>query len=140
MQLYRDDLGTQRWGAYWSGRWLQHSWSIAQRLMNIAWKELFAILIAVRSWGAYWTKQTTVFHCDNQAVVDIWGKETTHDHNIMALVRLLYFRAAQYNINACVMHIPGADNSIAYALSCSQMTKFYQLTPLAKQAPDPIPA
>jgi len=140
MQLYTDASGTQGWGAYWSGRWLQRSWSPAQRLMNIAWKELFAILIAVHSWGAYWTKQKIVFHCDNQAVVDIWGKGTTHDPNIMALVRLLYFRAAQYNINVCVMHIPGADNNIADALSRSQMAKFYQLTPLARQAPDPIPA
>ena len=58
----------------------------------------------------------------------------------MALVRLLYFRAAQNNINVCVMHIPGAHNNIADALSCFQMTKFFQLTPVTKQAPDPIPA
>jgi len=60
--------------------------------------------------------------------------------NIMALVHLLYFRVVQYNINVCVMHIPGADNSIADTLSRSQMAKFYQLTPLARQAPDLIPA
>jgi len=74
MQLYTDASGTQGWGAYWSGRWLQHSWSPTQHLMNIAWEELFAILIAVHSWGAYWTKQKIVFHCDHQAVVNIWGK------------------------------------------------------------------
>ena len=58
----------------------------------------------------------------------------------MALVRLLYFRAVQNNINVCVMHIPGAHNNIADTLSRFQMTKFFQLTLLAKQAPDPIPA
>jgi len=82
MQLYTDALGTHGWGAYWSGRWLQRSWSPAQCFMNIAWKELFAI---------------------------------------------------------CVVHIPGADNNIADVLCRSQMAKVYQLTPLARQAPDPIP-
>ena len=56
----------------------------------------------------------------------------------MALVRLLYFRAAQYNINVYVMHIPGAHNYIAYALSRFQMIKFHQLTSTARQASDPI--
>ena len=79
MQLYTDASGTQGWGAYWSGRWLQHRWSPAQHLMNIAWKELFAILPAVHSWGTHWIRQKIVFHCDNQAVVDIWEKGTTRD-------------------------------------------------------------
>ena len=72
--------------------------------------------------------------------MDIWEKGTTHDPYIMALVCLLYFRAAQYNINVCVIHIPGAHNYIADALSHFQMIKFYQLVPMARQTPDPIPA
>ena len=76
--------------------------------MNIAWKELFVILIAVQSWGIHWTKQNIIFHCNNQAVVDIWEKGASHDDNIMALVYQLYFGVAQYNINVCVIHIPGA--------------------------------
>ena len=140
MQLYTDASGTQGWGAYWSGRWLQRSWSTTQQTRDITWKELFAIVMAVHTWGIYWTKQKIVFRCDNQAVVDIWEKGTTHDSYIMALVRLLYFRAAQYNINVCVMHIPGAHDYIADALSHFQMIKFHQLTPTARQAPDPIPA
>jgi len=38
------------------------------------------------------------------------------------------------------MHIPGVHNNIADALSRFQMMKFYQLVPMAKQSPDPIPA
>ena len=40
MQLYTDASGTQGWGAYWSGRWLQRSWSTAQQTRDITWKEL----------------------------------------------------------------------------------------------------
>ena len=79
MQLYTDASGTQGWGAYWSGRWLQRSWSTTQQTRDITWKEVFAIVMAVHTWGIYWTKQKIVFRCDNQAVVDIWEKSTTHD-------------------------------------------------------------
>ena len=99
---------------------------------------LDAILMVVHTWGIHWTKQKIIFHCDNRAVVDIWERGTTHDPYIMALVRLLYFRAAQYNIDG-VVHIPGTHNNIADALSRFHMTMFYQLVPLAKQTPDPIP-
>ena len=108
--------------------------------MNITWKELFVILIAVHTWDIHWTKQKIyIFYCDIRAVVDIWEKGTTQDHYIINLVCLLYFRAAQYNINVCIIHIPGTHNNIADALSRFQMIKFYQFVPLAKQTPDPIP-
>ena len=46
-----------------------------------------------------------LFKCDNQTVVDIWQKGSTKIPEIMALVRVLYFRAAHYNINICIQHI-----------------------------------
>jgi len=59
MQLYTDASGLHGSGAYWSGRWLQSHWSPKQRLMNIqvAWKELFAILVAVHTWGTHWARK-----------------------------------------------------------------------------------
>ena len=60
------------------------------------------------------------------------GKGTTHDLYIMALVCLLYFRTAQYNINACVMHIPGTHNNIADTLSHFQMTEVLPFCPSGK--------
>ena len=140
MQLYTDASGTQGWGAYWSGRWLQGHWSPRQCSMTIAWKELFAILVAVHTWGIHWAKHKILFHCDNQAVVDIWKKGSSKDPNIMALVRMLYFRAAQHNINICVMHIPGVHNNVADAISRFQMVRFWQLVPMAYPTADPIPA
>ena len=72
----------------------------------------------------HWAKHKILFHCDNQAVVDIWKKGSSKDPNIMALVRMLYFRAAQHNINICVMHIPGVHNNVADAISRFQMVRF----------------
>jgi len=86
MQLYTNASGLHSWGTYWSGRWLQSHWSPKQRLMNIAWKELFAILVAVHTWGTYWARKKILFHCDNQSLVNIRGKGSTPDPQIMALI------------------------------------------------------
>jgi len=69
MQLYTDAPRLHSWGAYWSGRWLQSHWSPKQRSMNIAWKELFAILVTVQTWGTHWARKKILFHCDNRSVV-----------------------------------------------------------------------
>ena len=86
MQLFTDASGSDGWGAYWSGRWLQDHWSPAQQQMNIAWKELYAIVMAVHTWGSLWQRQKILFHCDNQTVVNIWEKgcSNTRKHPCMA--------------------------------------------------------
>ena len=51
--------------------------------------------------------------------MDIWKTGTTKSADIMALVRMLYFCAARYNIHVVVTHIAGVNNSIADTLSLS---------------------
>ena len=107
--------------------------------MDITWKELFAIVMADHTWGALLQRQKIFIHCNNQAVVKIWESGSTRAKEIMALVRLLYYCAARYNINVCIVHITGVNNEIADCLSCSQQDKFRRLVPLANPAPDNIP-
>ena len=47
MQLFTDASGTYSWCAYWNGKLLQGKWLEAQLHMDITWKELFAIIIAM---------------------------------------------------------------------------------------------
>ena len=136
MSLYTDAASLVGWGAYWCDRWIQAHWSVSEENMNIAWKELFAITAAVNTWGHHWARKKVLFHCNNQAVVDIWKTGTTKSADIMALVRMLYFCAAKYNINVIITHIAGVNNAIADALSHFQVTRFRQLAPL----PEIIPA
>ena len=77
MQLFTDASGHEGWGAFWSGRWLQDHWSSDQLEMNIAWKELYAIVMAVHTWGNFWQRQKKLFNCNNHTVVDIWEKGST---------------------------------------------------------------
>ena len=56
----------------------------------------------------------------------------------MALVRILYFCAAQHSMHVLVTHVAGTDNSLADALSCFQVHHFHQLAPAAAASPDTI--
>jgi len=57
----------------------------------------------------------------------------------MALIRLLYFCTCSYNINVCVIHVPGVCNEIADSLSRFQMERFRKFAPRANIHPDSIP-
>ena len=140
MTLFTDASGTLGWGAYWSGNWIQAHWSPDQMDKNITWKEVFAIVSAVNTWGHQWPCKEVLVHCDNQAVVEIWKKGTTKCPKVMALVRILYFCVAQYNIHVLVTHLAGTDNFIVDALSRFQVHCFRQLAPEAAANPDTIRA
>ena len=68
------------------------------------------------------------------------AKGSTRQPEIMALVRMLYFSAARFDIHVMVTHIAGSTNVIADAISCLQIGRFKQLAPNAADLPDPIPA
>ena len=106
MSLFTDASGSLGWGAYWSRHWIQAHWSPDQVNKDIVWKELFAIDSAVNTWGNQWPRKKIMVRCDNSAVVvDIWKKGTTKCPEVMALVRMLYFCAAQHNIHVLVTHV-----------------------------------
>ena len=88
--------------------------------MDITWKELFVIIMAFHTWGVLWQRQKILIHCDNLAVIAIWESGSTCAKETMALVHLLYYCAARYNINICIVHIAGVNNVIADCLSLFQ--------------------
>ena len=77
-------------------------------------------------------------HCDNSAVVNIWKKGITKCAEVMALVCVLHFCAAQHSIHVLVTHVAGTDNSIADALSRFQVHCVHQFAPEAAASPHTI--
>ena len=141
MQLFTDVAGSHGFGACWNGQWLCESWleQHQQKSFSIAWKELYAIVIAADTWASKWTGKRLLFHCDNHAVVDIWRKKTTKDKHLMQLVRSLYFIAARGNFTVSVSHIHGVNNTLPDAVSRRQAENFKALAPLADSEPTPLP-
>ena len=137
MELYTDasNLG---YGAYWAGKWFNNTWTTPQAHHTIAWKELFAILVACSTWGALWARKRIVFHCDNAAVVAIWQRGSCRCPHLMALVRHLFFLAANGHYHVGISHIPGVNNCIADHLSRFSMHAFRHAAPQADPEPTPV--
>ena len=140
--LFTDASSLHGFGAYFNGAWLRGSWLPDQQLgpdISIAWQELFAIVVAALAWGHQWSGRRILAHCDNLAVVDIWGRYSSKSPSIMSLVRRLYFVAASNNFHIRFSHIQGVDNGIADALSRNNLIRFRRLAPTADPAMTPLP-
>ncbi len=59
--------------------------------------------------------------------------------HIMTLARYPFFLCAHYSIEISAVHIPGAQNNRADALSRLQISRFRSLTPDADPYPTPVP-
>ena len=119
--------------------WIADPWPPGLQVRLIQWKELYPIAIACLLWGHQWSGKKLLFHCDNQAVVDIWASGTSQDPLIMHLVHSIFFSAATNHFTVLVTRIVGTNNSIADSLSRLQITRFRHLAPAPDLEPTPVP-
>ena len=56
LQLQTNASGTVGYGAYFDGHWLSGRWESDHLQQDITFKELYAILVAVATWGHRWTR------------------------------------------------------------------------------------
>ena len=92
--LYTDASGVLGFGAVYKSHWFSLSWPHSMIHHNINFKELFAIIAAVHTWSDQWADMQITFMTDNSPICDIWRKGSSLDHDIMCLVRHLFFHAA----------------------------------------------
>ena len=138
LELYTDASHAD-FGAYFSGQWLygsfnEHDISLSR---SIAFKELYAIAIAVHTWSSELASRNILFHCNNSSVVHALSNGTSRCRHIMTLLRFLFFTCAHHNIMLRATHINGVDNHWADALSRFQVDKFLAAYPMASRQPTP---
>lgn len=138
MELYTDASSTIGYGAYYNGQWFAGTWAADPCNEDIAYKELYAIVLAVNTWGHLWPRRRILFHCDNAAVVAVVRSGTSRSPPLMALLRCLFYICAHYHCSVSAVHIEGSSNAIADSLSRGQMDRFRQLAPCAASAPSVI--
>ena len=134
-----DAAGSTGYGALYRQQWFNQQWMPAQRPLSIAYKELFPVVIAAHLWGDQWANRRVCFRLDNYSVVHILNARTSRDHYIMVLLRSLLGVAARYNFTFEALHIPGANNPVADALSRFNWQVFRLLAPDSSPIPTPIP-
>ena len=126
LHLYTDAAGSIGFGAVFGCHWLHGIWPEMWKTFNIAFLELFPIVLAVHIWGSLMANKRIIFFSDNAAVVDIVNKQISR-HNI------------RHNILFQARHIPGLQNSSAVYLSRSQVVNFKDIFPEAEESPTQIP-
>ena len=124
LQLYTDASGSKGYGAYFAGAWQRGNWQPHQRQphqwlpqKSIQWQELFAILVAATTWAQRLCDKRICFCCDNESIVKTWQRKSGKHPQIANLFRRLFLLAANHNFTIALIHVPGKENGIAYALS-----------------------
>lgn len=142
LHLYTDAT-REAFGGIYVNKWFQGIFPDELKAgdTSMALFELYPIVMACVLWGHQWGQKRILFHCDNEATVEIITKGRSKVCSIMRLVRKLTFHAALHNFVLHAVHIPGKSNNIADAISRFQMSRFRRLAPQADILPVPcLPA
>ena len=100
--------------------------------MPIVYRELFALVLAINTFGKSLYGKRVLYHIDNQAVVFALNNGYSKNSEMMVLIRKLYFIMAFYSIECKAVFISTHLNSSADALSRGDMDKFHKLNPTAE--------
>lgn len=126
------------YGAIFQCHWFSGSWSASQVPLFIAYKELFAVVVAAYLWDPTWAFRRVEFLCDNEAVVSNLNSGTSRDPHLKALLRYLSLLLMQYSFSFR-SSVQGKNNPIADSLSLLQFQCFRRLASLANREVTPIP-
>ena len=138
--VYSDASGTYGCGAVsLTLGYVQLQWPEQWEEMDISVKELVPVVLAAALWGSFWQGQHIRFHSDNMAVVSILRTRTAKSPQLMHLLRCFAFYCAYYRFHTSCVHVPGAMNKAADALSRNNLRLFLSLAPQAQRCLIPYP-
>ena len=132
------ELFTDASGSLGYGHWMSEPWIPVLQDRSIQWKELYPIALSGLLWDHQWSGKKLLFHCDNQAVVDIWASGTSRDPLLMHLVRSIFFTAATNHFTVLVSHIAGTNKSIADSVSPACPRSRFGTYPCSQDSGDPL--
>lgn len=98
------------------------AWPRAARDRHINWKELRAIELSCAEFGPLWAGRRVLFACDNKTAVDILNAGSSRNDALAECLRRIAMLAALYDFDFRAVHIPGAVNVLADALSRSVLS------------------
>ena len=138
-QVSSDAAGSLGYEAIFNTKWFCSAWSMEQRSLSIAYKELFPIVVAAALWGSQWVSRRVEFLCDNESVVAVLKSGTSRDHHLMGLLRHLSLLAIRHSFMFTASSVRGLANPVADSFSRFQFQHFRRLAPQADLTPYVIP-
>ena len=137
--LTSDASGSWGCGAYQGTSWFQLAWEGSLSEAHISVKELVPVVIAVAIRGHQWIGCTVRVLSDNSSTVAAINNHTSPHVATAHMLRCLTFLLAKWQCRLIADHLPGAQNSIADALSRNNTLLFRSLLPQAASQPTKIP-
>ena len=126
-------------GGTFGNHWFSVEWPPNFGNLEIAPKELFAILVAIYVWKGDLKNKQIIINTDNMACYLVWRSGVAQDPNMMRFMRPLFSICALHNINLLLNHVPGHTNILADLLSRSSIQQFLEAHPSADPLPTPVP-
>ena len=135
------DACTRGAGAFFQGRWLyfpfeETSWFYKQ---SIPFKELFAVSLALATWGPLWKGKKIRFRIDSKTATVVLNSRKARSPAMAAVLRQIFYLSA---INDCLVSgewVAGLDNPLADSASRGDTERLFRLAPLTCRTPDAIP-
>ena len=128
------------YGAVYENEWLNGRWpdsvraeSVRAKRESMPYLELYALVLAAKTWGAHWAGRKIIFHCDCQPVVQALQTWSSAREGTQHLIRTLATTAAFFDFDFRVEHIAGLQNVSADALSRFDMSTFREQNPAADE-------
>ena len=112
-----DASGSLGRGATWQDRWLSDSWPPELLSKHINWKELHAILSALKSWAPSLRKRVVLIKTDNSAAAAYANRGRGRSDDLTCLARNIKALELEFEFHLVTTHIGGALNVVADALS-----------------------
>ena len=146
--IWTDASGLIRCGALdpVANQWLQLVWpeyemvdELHLREQSITFKELIPVVLACAVWAKRLHGKRVIVHCDNLGAVELVNSGYSKVAQIMHLLRCLFFIRAQFQIEVWAVHVPGAENSLADAISRNNLSLLFTQIPSLPREPSPIP-
>lgn len=138
LNLYTDS-SSRACGAVLGSDWFQISFPEAWRRRNIAFLELYPIVVAIHMFADVLADSRVCFYTDNEAVKEIINKQSCKVDDMMVLVRALVVCCMKRNIAFRAMHIPGVLNVLPDRISRFQVNaellKSFRMNPEPVQVP-----
>ena len=133
-----DASGLWGCGAVWRHTWLQLQWSEAAIDLRITAKETVPVVLAAFCWGRHGTGKCVLFEVDNSTVALALQSGSCRDPQVMRLLRMLHFVAAEHQFTYTSQHIPGTENCLTDAISRNSVSTAFSVQPLLAHDPCPI--
>ena len=128
LNVYTDASGLGM-GGYYHPEWFSTPYlaSLSDATSySINWRELYAAVTALATWGPQMVGRNVYFHIDNQAVVAALTKHYSPAPHLMALVRAWCLLLVQYDVNPRPIYIHTDLNIDADDLSRLKLDSFRQ--------------